>query len=76
MTDRPGAAARKTYVISSKATDLARVLAELVLAEPTATLERNGVGNLLVVVDGYDIGYIDLTRPEWVQFEEPLELDR
>lgn len=48
--------------------ELIAVLTDLAEAEPTAELERNGVGNLLIVVDGDDVGYVNPVAPSWERF--------
>lgn len=48
--------------------DLIAVLADLAAVEPTATLERNDVGNLVIVVGDVIVGYVDLVSPYWRYF--------
>jgi hypothetical protein len=50
--------------------ELIAVLTDLAEAEPTAELERNHVGNLLIVVDGEDIGYVNPVAPRWERWAD------
>lgn len=50
--------------------ELAAVFAQLAQDEPTATLARSPVGDLIVVVDGVDVGYVLLMDAEYHRFDE------
>lgn len=45
--------------------DLATAVTAIVDTYPDARLVRNRVGNLSVMVDGVDVGYLDLTTGRW-----------